>query len=186
MQAFNVDKDKTLNAALLILNKLGEADYHKIFKILYFAEQQHLKNYGQPLTGDAYQAMPFGPVPSFLYDIFKASENQRSPFFEAIELSKAFNVTRKDNVPYVTANREANSDELSESNIEAIINSIEENRQLTFSEITNKSHDKAWAKAQKEADPEMSYLDIAECVQTTPEMLKYISLNVENDNIKIF
>ena len=48
MQAFNVDTEKTLNAAIFILNKLGQADYHKVFKILYFAEQQHLKNYGQP------------------------------------------------------------------------------------------------------------------------------------------
>ena len=34
MQVFNVDKEKTLNAALLILNNLGQADYHKVFKIL--------------------------------------------------------------------------------------------------------------------------------------------------------
>ena len=126
MQVFNVDKEKTLNAALLILNKLGKADFHKVFKILYFAEQQHLKKYGQPLTGDVYQAMPYGPVPSFLYDIFKASENQSSPFSEALELSKAFLVTREDKIPYVTPTREPDTDELSETNIEAILNSISE------------------------------------------------------------
>lgn len=186
MQAFNVDKEKTLNAALLILNKLGEADYHKIFKILYFAEQQHLKKYGHPLTGDAYQAMPYGPVPSFLYDIFKASENQSSPFGEALELSKAFTVNRKEKVPYVTANKEADTDELSETNVEVILKSIEENQQLSFREITDKSHDDAWAKAEGALETEMSYLDIAECAQATPEMLRYISLNTENDNIRIF
>jgi len=37
MQGFNVDTNKTLNAALYVLNNLGEADYHKTFKILYFA-----------------------------------------------------------------------------------------------------------------------------------------------------
>lgn len=184
MQAFNVDKEKTLNAALLILNKLGETDFHKIFKILYFAEQQHLKNYAQPLTGDVYLAMPFGPVPSFLYDIFKASENQSSPFGEAVELSKAFNVIRREKIPYVKANIEANTDELSETNIDAILTSIEENHQLSFREITDKSHDAAWAKAEKAIETEMSYLDIAESAQATPEMLKYISLNAENNNIR--
>lgn len=183
MQAFNVDKEKTLNAALLILNKLGEADYHKIFKILYFAEQQHLKNYGQPLTGDTYQAMPYGPVPSFLYDIFKASENQSSPFSEALELSKAFTVTRQDKIPYVVPNRAPDMDELSETNIEAILKAIEDNRRLTFAEITEKSHDSAWAKAEKGAETEMSYIDIAESVQATPEILRYISFNAENNNL---
>ncbi|WP_442588893.1 Panacea domain-containing protein [Pedobacter sp. AW31-3R] len=183
MQAFNVDKEKTLNAALLILNKLGEADYHKIFKILYFAEQQHLKNYGQPLTGDTYQAMPYGPVPSFLYDIFKASENQSSPFGEALELAKAFSVKRKDKIPFVTANNNADTDELSETNIDAILASIEENHQLSFKEITDKSHDTAWAKAEQAVETEMSYLDIAESAQATPEMLKYISLHAENNHI---
>lgn len=185
MQPFNVDKDKILNAALLILNKLGQADYHKIFKILYFAEQQHIKNYGQPLTGDAYLAMPYGPVPSFLYDIFKASENQSSPFGEALELSKAFSVTRSENIPYVKANKEADTDELSETNIEAILASINENQGLTFKEITNKSHDSAWSNAEKSADTEMSYLDIAKSVKASPEILNYILLNAENNNLKI-
>lgn len=184
MQVFNVDKEKTLNAALLILNNLGQADYHKVFKILYFAEQQHLKNYGQPLTGDAYLAMPYGPVPSFLYDIFKASENQSSPFAEALELSKAFIVTRKEKVPYVTAAREANTDELSETNIEALLKSIEENHHLSFRDITEKSHDSAWRKAEKAAETEMSYFDIAESVKATPEILKYILLNAENNSLK--
>ncbi|KEQ31050.1 Panacea domain-containing protein [Pedobacter antarcticus] len=185
MQAFNVDKEKTLNAALLILNKLGKADYHRVFKILYFAEQQHLKNYGQPLTGDVYQAMPYGPVPSFLYDIFKASENQSSPFHEALELSKAFTVTRNEKIPYVTPNREPDIDELSESNIDAILTSIDENQQLSFREITDKSHDSAWAKAEKSSETEMSYLDIAESVETAPEMLRYILLNAENNNLRV-
>ena len=186
MQVFNVDKEKTLNAALLILNKLGQADYHKVFKILYFAEQQHLKNFGQPLTGDSYLAMPYGPVPSLLYDIFKASENQSSTFAEALELSKAFTVTRKDSVPYVTPARDANTDELSETNIEAILKSIDENGQLNFREITEKSHDSAWSRAEKSGETEMSYLDIAESAEATPEMLKYILLNAENSSLISF
>lgn len=186
MQAFNVDKEKTLNAALLILNKLGEADYHKVFKILYFAEQQHLKNFGQPLTGDVYQAMPFGPVPSFLYDIFKAAENQHSPFSEAIELSKSFSVVRKDKIPYVSALIAADTDQLSETNVEAILNSIRDNHNLSFKEITDKSHDAAWAKAEKAVYTEMSYLDIAASAEASDEMLAYISLNAENSNLRVF
>lgn len=185
MQGFNVDKEKTLNAALLILKHLGQADYHRIFKILYFAEQQHLKDFGQPLTGEAYQAMPYGPVPSFLYDVFKAAENQNAAFAEALELSKVFNVTRNKNTPLVTANREPDTEALSETNIEALLKSIEENAHLSFAEITEKSHDLAWAKAEKALETEMSYVDIAAAAEASAEMLKYIALNVENHTFKL-
>lgn len=153
------------------MEKLGRADFHKIFKILYFAEQKHLRNYGQPLTGDSYLAMPCGPVPSFLYDFFKASENQSSPYREALELSRAFTVIRTEKVPFVTANKEPDTDELSETYIDAIMSSIEENHQLNFKEITDKSHDSAWAKAEKATETKMSYLDIAESADASPEIL---------------
>lgn len=54
-----------------VLNTLGKAQFHELFKILYFADQEHIKIYGRPITGDKYIAMKYGPVPSFLYDILK-------------------------------------------------------------------------------------------------------------------
>lgn len=181
MQGFNVDKIKTLNAALYILSELGQTDFHKIFKILYFAEQQHLKYYGRPLTGDSYNAMPFGPVPSFLYDVLKAAEKGTHPFAEAIEMSKAFSVDRIDNKPIVNLVQRPDLDQLSESNLEVLNSSIQENKTLSFKELTDKSHDKAWANAEQALDTEMSYLDMAQSVDTSEEMLKYICLNAENN-----
>ena len=182
MSTFQVDKEKTLNAALLILTNLGACDYHKVFKILYFADQFHLKKYGQPLTGESYIAMPYGPVPSFLYDVFKAAEKGNSPFMEAIELSHQFQVKREGKIPLVSANQDINLDELSESNIEALTQSIVENQDLNFEELVSKSHDEAWANAEQKQDTEISYLDMAKGAGTNEEMLKYISLNVENSS----
>lgn len=181
MQGFNVDKTKTLNAALYILNQLGEADYHKIFKILYFADQEHLKQYGRPITGDSYQAMNFGPVPSFLYDLFKTAEKGIHPFAEAVEISTAFSVRRENNVPYVLATQESDLDELAETELELIINSIHANRELSFTELVKKSHDIAWTNAAEKHDIEISYIDMATAIGTSAEMMKYIALNAEND-----
>jgi uncharacterized phage-associated protein len=181
MNGFNVDKVKTLNAAVFILNQLGETDYHKVFKILYFADQNHLKKYGRPITGDTYQAMNFGPVPSFLYDLFKAAEKGIHPFAEAMELSSSFTVRRAGNIPCVSATIVADADELSESNLEVIIASITEHKGLNFEELVKKSHDKAWDDAAKLTETEMSYLDIAAVAGTSEEMMQYIALNAEND-----
>lgn len=181
MQGFNVDKSKTLNAALYILNQLGEADYHKIFKILYFADQEHLKLYGRPITGDSYQAMNFGPVPSFLYDLFKTAEKGIHPFAEAIQMATAFSVRRNNNIPFVLATQVSDTDELSETDLELIISSINANKELSFTELVDKSHDAAWTNAAEKQDIEMSYIDMAYAVGTSEEMIKYIVLNAEND-----
>jgi len=36
----------------------------KVAKLLYFADKQHLLEYGQPIFGDVYFCMDYGPVPS--------------------------------------------------------------------------------------------------------------------------
>ena len=63
---------KTINAILYIAEKLKRKDFHKIFKILYFSDREHLNVYGRTITGDTYIAMTDGPVPSNVYDIFKS------------------------------------------------------------------------------------------------------------------
>jgi uncharacterized phage-associated protein len=180
MHGFKVDKTKTLNAALYVLNILGEAYYHKIFKILYFADQDHLKNYGRPITGDAYQAMHFGPVPSFLYDILKAAEKGSHPFQEAMEMSGSFSVRRNGNLPLATAIKEADIDELSGSELDILSTCIEENKRLNFEQLVTKSHDDAWTDAAASMDIEMSYLNIAKAAGTSDDMISYIALNAEN------
>ena len=40
---FDIDKSKAINSILFVLNELGDkkSDAHKVFKILYFADQKH-------------------------------------------------------------------------------------------------------------------------------------------------
>ena len=65
------NKVKTLNALLYVANRIQRKDFHKIFKVIYFADRQHLADWGRPITGDTYIAMDAGPVPSRLYDMLK-------------------------------------------------------------------------------------------------------------------
>ncbi len=185
MLNFITDKDKAIHAALYVLQRTGPADFHKVFKTLYFAEQYHLKNFGRPLTGDSYHAMKYGPVPSFLYDVFKAAEKQESPFQEALSRSVVFNVVRDGNKPIVTGLLAPDMDELSESDIEVLNLSIEENSALDFVALVDKSHDSAWNKAENKEDGEMSYFDIAEAAGTSKDMLSYICLQAENSSSRM-
>ena len=75
---FDIDKSKAINSILFVLNELGDkkSDAHKVFKILYFADQKHLVTYGRPITGDTYLKMTYGPVPSFIRDVSEGNEKE--------------------------------------------------------------------------------------------------------------
>ena len=46
---------------------------------MFLAEKYHLVRYGRPITGDRYDAMKDGPVPSFTYDLFKKHRPMATP-----------------------------------------------------------------------------------------------------------
>jgi uncharacterized phage-associated protein len=182
MARFNFDTQKAIQATLYILSKLGgEADYHKVFKILYFAEQKHLIKYGRPVTSDEYQAMQFGPVPSYLYDIFKAVERGKAPFFDAKQYQQFFKVSRYGATPYVSGIASPDIEQLAETEIEVLDQSINENKDLTFKQLIDKSHDDAWSAAFNQSDVEIPYVEIARAGGADPDMLKYILIHIEND-----
>ena len=185
MAQFNFDKAKALHASLYVLNRIGKADYHKVFKILYFAEQEHLKKYARPITGDEYQAMQFGPVPSYIYDIFKAVDKKYHPFINPEEFIPYFSVTHYANKPYVEALKKEDTDELSVSDIEALDKSLVENKSLSFKQLVKKSHDEAWKGVAKSEDIEMPYFDIAKAGGASKKMLHYIKIVSENATAKL-
>ena len=64
MIRFNFDWQKTVDAIeFLAQQKPGMTQYY-IGKLLFFADREHIMDYGRPITGDRYVAMEHGPVPS--------------------------------------------------------------------------------------------------------------------------
>ena len=134
------DKEKSLNALLYVANRVQRKDYHKIFKIIYFADRQHLADWGRPITGDTYIAMEAGPVPSRLYDMLKIVRGDSYlPDMEG--LSKYFQV---ENWMYVRPLQDADLNKLSANEQEAMSKAIEKYAALSYDEIKEKSHDVAW------------------------------------------
>jgi len=177
--SFRFDKYKTINATLFVIESLQksniEADFHKVFKILYFADQEHLAQYGRPILGDKYIAMENGPVPSNLYDSFKIVKgnsifSNRDNFKDFFEIYNNF---------YIKNKKMPQLDYLSKSDIEILTKSINENRSLNFNQLTDKSHDKAW-KSANSIDNSMDYQTIASVCAIDESMQNYIALKIEN------
>lgn len=134
------DKEKSLNALLYVANRVQRKDFHKIFKIIYFADRQHLADWGRPITGDTYIAKEAGPVPSRLYDMLKIVRGD-SYLPDTEGLGKYFQV---ENWMYVRPLQDADLNKLSANEQEAMSEAIEKYAALSYDEIKEKSHDVAW------------------------------------------
>jgi len=134
--------DVLLNAALWVAERLPEQErrIHKLFKILWFADLLHLKQYGRSVTGDTYIAMNYGPVPSALYDMIKGNCSPELRVFTQYDRG-FFDISKKCNMDY-----------LSESDVETLQKAFDENSKLSFDGLVKKSHASAWSSAWKEGE----------------------------------
>jgi uncharacterized phage-associated protein len=64
MIRFNFDESKTLEALVYVARAWDAITPFYLSKVLFFADRNHLRAYGRPITGDSYIAMVDGPVPS--------------------------------------------------------------------------------------------------------------------------
>ncbi len=57
----------------------GRLNKMKALKLVYFADRQHLRKYGRPVTNDTYFAMKFGPVASACLNLLNEKEEFTAP-----------------------------------------------------------------------------------------------------------
>lgn len=70
---FRVDYRKCIQGiAFLAMLRPGITQYY-IGKTFFFADREHLLDWGRPISCDRYVAMEHGPVPSVIYDIIKGT-----------------------------------------------------------------------------------------------------------------
>jgi len=162
------DARKAIEIILYIANKVKEPTFHRISKLFYFADKKHLEYYGRLICDDEYVAMKHGPVPSEVYDILKSVRGDGTSDFQH-QAKNAFQVREK---YLVKPSRKADVNLLSESEEECINAAIEEYGTLSFQELTEKSHDKAWEAA--DDNDIISVKDIASTLSNSKELLKHL------------
>ena len=134
-EQFSFDREKALAAILFISSQVPNIRYHRLMKILYFADLKHLSMYGRTVIGDRYIAMQHGPVPSNVYNMLKA-ENEYLTWKD-----KYFSVSFW---KHVTPKQDPDMYEFSDSDIECLEFSIKENRNKPWNVLREHSHDNAW------------------------------------------
>ncbi len=146
---FNFNINKGIESILYILENGTQPTFHHVSKVLYFADKDHLERYGRFICGDSYVAMKNGPVPSGIYDLLKIVRGDLFPSFyppqqivddahQAFDIHGRYGIINK---------RKPDTELLSESDMECLDNSIKKYGSLSFSQLTEISHDKAWESA---------------------------------------
>lgn len=171
-----------MQAVLYVAERLVRKDFHKIFKILYFADREHLSEYGRPITGDTYIAMPDGPVPSTIYDIFKIVRGDANSFFVSsvsseLDFRELFNVKERSILEPL---KPADHSVLSESDMETLDAILEEYGNMTWGEIREKSHDLAWQRAATTGYDPMSIEDILAEKGDSSSYIDYITKDINS------
>jgi uncharacterized phage-associated protein len=139
MANYTFNAEVALEAILYIANRVDNPTFHRISKILYFADKAHLVRYGRFISGDSYVAMKHGPAPSDTYDILKAVRFGLDYCYE-VAPETAFSVDNYMVIPF----RAADLDVFSDSDIECLDEAITLYGTKTFGELTRLSHDEAW------------------------------------------
>lgn len=65
---FNVEKSAQM-AAYLLHKRGGQMSFLKLMKLLYLSDRKSLDLYGEPISGDRYVSMNYGPVLSNVYSL---------------------------------------------------------------------------------------------------------------------
>ena len=169
--------DKAVNAILYSLHQLGgRTDMHKLCKILYFADQQHLSRYGRSITGDTYIAMQFGPVPSCVDDILKALRGD-SFFSSSSEIAPLKDAMVFENRFIIQGIKSPDMDELSASDVECLDSAIGICKDKNFAELTEFSHGLAWSNTRR--DREIAVEDILREAGDEESYAEYIANNLK-------
>lgn len=138
--SFNTNIEKIKEAIVWVASQRPrQVDIYKTVKTIFYADVYHLEQYGRPITGDVFCALPFGPVPSTTYDMLKP-EN-------AVYFQDAF--SREGNL--IIANRVPDPSYLTKSDVKCLQRAWDEIKDKSFDEIYDTSHEheayqKAWAR----------------------------------------
>ena len=170
----------TLKAVVLYIidhSSMKHRDVYSIVKTAFYAQQIQFSQSGIPLFKDEICALPFGPVPSDIYDILKIARGDQSAIeFHLhdglLEIASAigFDAER------FFAKEKPDMDYLSAADVQALDQAIQRIDAMQFEDIVNDTHSDEWARVfnGKSRKKVMNNLNIAKEGGASPAILEYL------------
>lgn len=169
----------TIKAVLLyIIKNSGEdrRDVYSIVKTAYYAQQLHFVKWALPIFKDRIPALPFGPVPSAIYNILRLSrgEEKERRFLKRDGLDTISDVIGFDNESFF-AKEDPDLDCLSESDVECLDEAIRKVASMDFGRIVRDTHGIEWNRAYYDTQNKvMDNLNIAREGGASDDIIEYL------------
>jgi len=142
---FTINWDKALEAVHYLTSIRPGITQFYLGKIMYYAEKEHLLDWGRPICGDRYMAMEHGPVPSAIRDIISGNDDLPQEILE--QFRSKVDIRKSGNKHYMSAKEPYACVHLSETDKDYIRASAEQYGSMSFGQLSKLSHEKAWIEA---------------------------------------
>ncbi|WP_291299367.1 Panacea domain-containing protein [Elioraea sp.] len=142
MLRFRVNYDKCIQGIALLAATQPRITQYYIGKVFFFADKEHLLDWGRPISGDEYVALEHGPVPSVIYDMLKADAGLPDAVNE--ELAQWVTITSNGNKREVTVGEKqcrADYPALSEGEKAALLGALATYGKMPFDKIRDIAHE---------------------------------------------
>ncbi|WP_335207150.1 Panacea domain-containing protein [Nostoc sp.] len=164
---FRFHPEKAVEAAAVLLKLHGKPmKYLGLLKMLYIADRLALKRMEQPITGNHYVSMDYGPVLSSVYDLIKGK-----PVDDALPLWSKFISPRNEN--HVSLLHDPGDEDLCEEEEEIIQQVYQAFGHLDPFDVAEWTHDLLWKNPHGSAIP-ISVEDILKNVGKSDEEIREI------------
>lgn len=177
----------TIKAVLLYIIKNsgeGRRDVYSIVKTAYYAQQLHFAQWALPIYKDRICALPFGPVPSTLYNILRLArgETKERRFLKREGLDMVVDAIGFENESFF-AIEEPDLDCLSASDIECLDEAIRKVASMDFENIVKDTHGNEWRRVYYGASQGkvMDDLNIAREGGASDDVVGYLQETLEWD-----
>jgi len=146
-QRSKVNRSKALHALLYVVSRLPQpANIYNVLKCIWFADRDHLEQFGRQIYGERYFAPKHGPVPSLAYNMIKYAADREDTFnLSWPELLESFAA----NTTGISARKQPVLEELSRSELICLNAAVKKYGSLSFSRLKRISHQ---SRAYQEAD----------------------------------
>lgn len=146
MIRFKLRLDKIIEGIQLLAEHQPGITQYYIGKVFFFADREHLLDWGRPISGDRYVAMEHGPVPSAIYDLIKDTSGEPDDIVDELNARVVIHV--EGNKRKVFSKEGQSFKSLSQTDQQYLLESLRRFGHMSFGDIRKLSHeDLAWEKA---------------------------------------
>ncbi|MDC7676845.1 Panacea domain-containing protein [Asticcacaulis machinosus] len=142
---FRINWDKAIEAVDFLARHQNGITQYYVGKVCYFADKEHMLDYGRPVTGDRYIAMEYGPVPSSIRDLL--NEHSDLPDEVLDNFHSHIQIKKHGKKQHINSISNGELRHLSGSDKDYLLTALNKYGKMPFSELTRISHDEAWEEA---------------------------------------